>query len=77
MRPLRVSTTRRPWKAPTVTKLAIGTETKSNRENERILGSESAVSSQPRSAHPQPPAAPATKLGFAFEWAFPLSTRTH
>jgi hypothetical protein len=28
-----------------------------------------------QSAQPQPPAAPTSKLGFAFEMAFPLSAR--
>jgi hypothetical protein len=27
-------------------------------------------------AEPAPPAAPATKLGFWFEWGFPLSARS-
>ena len=57
---------RRAWEPPVVTKLAIGTETKSARVNARS-------DDQPKS--PQPPAAPATKLGFAFEMAFPLSAR--
>jgi len=58
--------TRRAWKPPAITKLAIGTETKSAPANDRNDG-------EPKP--PQPPAAPATKLGFAFELAFPLSAR--
>jgi len=48
--------------------LAIGRETKSSHRN----ATQSSGSNQ---AEPQPPAAPATKLGFALEWAFPLSAR--
>jgi hypothetical protein len=59
------SATQRAWEPPTVTKLAIGTQTKSGRDD-----------GQKRRAQPKPPAAPTTKLGFAFEWAFPLSVRT-
>jgi hypothetical protein len=65
--------TRRSWQPPAVTKLAIGTQTKSARENGRSAGSSAG---QPTLAHPQPPAAPATKLGFSFEMSFPLSART-
>ncbi len=53
--------TRRTWKAPTVASIAVRAKTKSARAG--------------HSAQPQPPAAPATKLGFAFEMAFPLSAR--
>ncbi|HEY2426782.1 MAG TPA: hypothetical protein VGI09_12860 [Pseudolabrys sp.] len=49
-----------------MTKLAIGTETKSARES---------GDGQPKSVQPAPPATPATKLGFSFEMAFPLSAR--
>jgi hypothetical protein len=56
---------RRAWEPPTVTKLAIGTETKSAHAKGRSAGSE-----------PRPPAAPATKLGFSFEMSLPLSART-
>jgi hypothetical protein len=68
--------TRRAWEAPAVTKLAISTETKSARENGRSAGMETSGSGQPNFTHPQPPAAPATKLGFSIEMAFPLSART-
>jgi hypothetical protein len=61
---------RRVWEPPAITKLAIGTETKSARENGTPPGA-----GQPKLAHPEQPAAPATKLGFSFEMAFPLSAR--
>lgn len=73
MRPIKSGGTgheaRRAWEPPAMTKLAIGTETKSAPEN--------ASTSVSATALPQPPAAPATKLGFAFELAFPLSARVH
>ena len=59
---------RRPWQPPALTVLAIGRETKSSHRN----AAQSSGSSQ---TEPQPPAAPATKLGFSMEWAFPLSAR--
>ena len=52
------------WEPPVVTKVAIGTETKSPGPN-----SDNVV-------EPQPPSSPATKLGFSFEMAFPMSART-
>ena len=55
---------RRAWEAPAFTELKIGTETRSDREG------------SPPSDEPSPPATPATKLGFSFELAFPLSSRT-
>jgi hypothetical protein len=66
MRPIESGkTTRRAWKSPSVTKLTIGTRTKSVRDD-----------GQPKFAHPQPPTTPSTKLGFAFEMSIPLSART-
>jgi hypothetical protein len=59
---------RRVWQPPALTVLPIGRETKSSHRN----GAQSSASSR---AEPQPPAAPATKLGFSMEWAFPLSAR--
>jgi len=56
------SAARRPWKAPTFTHMSIRAETKSAQD-----------ASGP--TEPQPPAAPASKLGFSFEMAFPLSAR--
>lgn len=53
------------WQPPTVTKLAIGSETKT--AGARTGGA---------AAKPQPPAAPASKLGFSFEMSLPLSART-
>jgi len=55
---------RRRWKTPTVTAVAIRAETKSS-SNKGVK----------KLSHPQPPAAPTTKLGFSFEMAFPLSAR--
>jgi hypothetical protein len=67
MRPMRSDWTgvgkRRAWEPPNVTKLAIGTETKSPFTNGQ--GEE-----------PAPPAAPTSKLGFSLEMGFPLSART-
>jgi hypothetical protein len=59
---------RRQWQPPALTVLAIGRETRSSHRN----AAQSSGSSQ---TEPQPPAAPATKLGFSLEWAFPLSAR--
>lgn len=77
MRPMRsgktASEARRVWEPPALTKLAIGTETKSSGANE--LGAQAATSGSDKLADPKPPVAPATKLGFSFEWAFPLSAR--
>ncbi len=56
--------TRRAWQPPALTKLAIGTETKSGQTNAR------------GAAQPEPPPAPDSKFGFSFEMALPLSTRT-
>jgi len=72
IRPSRADpATPRGWEAPAVTKLAVGAETKFARKNERNVG----ASGSGHVAEPQPPATPATKLGFAFELAFPLSAR--
>ena len=64
--------TRRAWEPPTITKLAIGTETKSPLNNEQSAGGERAGPHQAQLARP---GAPASKLGFSFEMAFPLSSR--
>jgi len=67
MRPTKSSGTgsamRRAWRPPVVTQLTLATQKKSGPES----GS---------AAAPQAPAAPASKLGFSFELAFPLSART-
>ncbi len=53
---------RRVWRRPTVSRLAIGTQT-------RTPGAARA------GAEPPAPAAPASKFGFSFEMSFPLSAR--
>jgi hypothetical protein len=60
--------TRRAWEPPAITKLAIGSETKSASGNGQLPSAQA--------ASPQPPATPSTKLGFSLEMAFPLSART-
>lgn len=56
--------TRRAWEAPAITELPVRTQTR-------------AQTTAPSAGQaPQPPAAPATKLGFSFEMSFPLATRT-
>jgi hypothetical protein len=67
--------TRRAWRPPVLTKLPIGVETKSARHNEHGMGSQTLGAGRASHDPPQPPAAPTTKLGFALEWAFPLSAR--
>ena len=80
MRPISSSGTifgtRRAWEPPTVKKLPIGTLTRSAHDNGQSAGSGVSGSGQPKLAHPQPPVAPATKLGFSFEMSIPLSART-
>lgn len=63
----------RSWVPPTVTKLAIGTQTKSPVEVDHTRVSGSGANS---AVEPQPPRAPAMKFGFSLEWSFPLSART-
>jgi hypothetical protein len=66
----------RTWIPPSVTKLPIGTQTKSAVAVDAAFvpgRSDSAACSAPE---PQPPRAPATKFGFSLEWSFPLSVRT-
>ena len=63
-----IAGTRRAWEPPVITTFPIGSETKSLRTGEPGTG-------QAPAAQPSPPADPATKLGFSFEMAFPLSTR--
>jgi hypothetical protein len=55
------------WEAPQVTILPIGSETQSARE---------AGDGNASPTHPQAPATPAAKFGFAIEMALPLSART-
>jgi hypothetical protein len=70
MQPIKSGTSsfgaRSAWEPPAVTQLPIGTRTKS---------APAGGSGNPTLAEPQPPPAPATKLGFSFEMAFPLSAR--
>lgn len=42
----------------------------------RLSSEESASAQSGRVAEPRPPTPPSEKVGFAFEWAFPLSVRT-
>lgn len=51
------------WEPPVVTRVAIGAETKSAPPSNGSL------------VEPQPPSPPATKFGFSFEMAFPMSAR--
>jgi len=55
---------RRAWEPPAVTKLPIGSETKSPRKD-----------GKGPPAHPAAPGAPTSKLGLSIEMAFPLSAR--
>jgi hypothetical protein len=79
MRPFRPDVTatgeRRPWQPPAVTKLPIGTQTKLLRQDAQNMDAALPAAAEPHRAPPEPPAAPTTKLGFAFEMAFPLSAR--
>ena len=78
MRPKRSDSTgaglRRAWEPPSVTKLAIGAQTKSSPVDAQAAGA--SAPAQGRVAEPSPPAAPASKLGFSIEMGFPLSART-
>jgi len=62
----------RAWEPPALTRLAIGTETRSSGKNDSEA---EPTGSDVQRVEPGGPAAPATKLGFSFEWAFPLSAR--
>jgi hypothetical protein len=66
----------RPWIPPTITKLAIGTETKSPVAVEQRIEPGRSGSDTVENAEPQPPTTPASKFGFALEWSFPLSAKT-
>lgn len=57
---------RRAWEPPAVTQMEIGAETKSAHQ----------ADASPGLPEPQPPTCPATKLGFSFEMALPLSARS-
>jgi hypothetical protein len=79
MRPVKSGKTtpakKRAWQAPVVTRLAIGTETKSWAGNKQEAGRDTPNAGPQAAVQPEPPAAPATKLGFSFELSFPLSAR--
>jgi hypothetical protein len=62
----------RAWEPPALTKLAIGTETRSSGNSESEA---EPTNSGGQLVEPGGPPTPATKLGFSFEWAFPLSAR--
>jgi hypothetical protein len=65
---------RRPWVAPTIAKLAVGTETKSPVAADQEIGA--GTNNPGVIVEPQPPLTPASKFGFSLEWSFPLSART-
>jgi hypothetical protein len=79
MRPAKpskaISPAKAPWQPPAVTRLAVGTQTRSAPESEPSAGRSAPGSGRPAVAHPEPPAAPATKFGLSLEMAFPLSAR--
>jgi hypothetical protein len=56
---------RMPWEPPAVKKIAIGAETKSAAQDQ----------DNPTLTEPPPPSPPATKFGFSFEMAIPMSAR--
>ena len=64
--PSLMNTRTRTWEPPAVIKVAIGAETKSASHSETSAGL----------TEPRPPSPPATKFGFSFEMAFPMSARS-
>ncbi len=58
------------WEAPTFTKLPIVSDTGSS------AGSNAPNGSSPRVVEPAAPGQPLSKLGFSFEMAFPMSSRS-
>lgn len=56
---------RTPWEPPAVKKIPIGAETKSAVQDQ----------DNPTLTEPPPPSPPATKFGFSFEMAIPMSAR--
>jgi hypothetical protein len=58
------------WEAPTFTKLPIVSGTGSS------AGSNAPNGSSPRVVEPAAPGQPLSKLGFSFEMAFPMSSRS-
>ena len=75
-RPMKSTNGRRTWIPPTVTKLAIRTQTKSPIEVAPRLEPLDSGSATCPAAEPQLPRAPAAKFGFSLEWSFPLAVRT-
>jgi hypothetical protein len=61
----RASDARPDWEAPAFTKLPIASRT----------GSGANVANGSPRAEPAAPGQPFSKLGFSFEWSFPMSTR--
>jgi hypothetical protein len=53
------------WEPPRLIELEISAQTKSRRDADDVS----------RPTEPLPPTGPTTKLGFAFEWGFPLAYR--
>ena len=64
----------RSWIPPTITKLAIWTETKGTETKSPVADQTNATGTNVI-VEPQPPSAPASKFGFSFEWSLPLSMR--
>jgi hypothetical protein len=65
-----------PWVPPTITKLAVGTETKSPVATDQAVETGTNGPGATVIVEPQPPSTPASKFGFSLEWSFPLSART-
>jgi hypothetical protein len=66
---------RRPWEPPAVTQLSIKTGTKSAHAEPKRSRSGMPDPDYDKTAEPVPPATPAAKFGFSFEWSLPLSMR--
>jgi hypothetical protein len=66
---------RRPWEPPAVTRLAIKTATKSAHAQPTWSRPGMPGPAYDKTAEPVPPATPAAKFGFSFEWSLPLSMR--
>jgi hypothetical protein len=70
------SNSRRPWVPPSMTKVAIGTQTKSAIAVDQRPEPGRSDPGTYSATEPRSPRAPATKFGFSLEWSFPLSVRT-
>jgi hypothetical protein len=62
------------WAPPTMTRLAIGKETKSVAAEQSFGTATTGVGAE-IITEPQAPSRPASKFGFSFEWSFPVSAR--